>query len=53
MDSNIESKSITTSITKAKYIVASTTCREVVWLRKLLDGLFEENIETTNICSVK
>ena len=34
---------------EAEYIASSTSCREAVWLRKLLGGLFDENIEPTVI----
>ena len=34
---------------EAEYIDASTTCREAIWLRKLLGGLLGVNIEPTVI----
>ena len=41
--------SISQSTEEAEYISTSTACREVVWMRKLLGGLFGENIEPTVI----
>ena len=32
--------SISQSTAEVEYIAASTTCREVVWMRKVLGGLF-------------
>ena len=41
--------SIAQSTAKAEYIATSDASREVVWLRKLLSGLFQEKLETTVI----
>ena len=41
--------SITQSTAEAKYIVASTACKEAVWLRKLLSDLFEGKLDSTII----
>jgi hypothetical protein len=41
--------SIAQSIAEAVYIAANVACREAVWLRKLLSGLFQERLETTVI----
>jgi hypothetical protein len=37
------------STTKAEYIATCAACQEVVWLRKLLAGLFGDVLETTVI----
>ena len=37
------------STAKVEYIAANNASREVVWLRKLLSGLFQEKLETTVI----
>lgn len=42
-------KSVALSTTKAKYIVASMACCEVMWLRKLFSELFEHVLDTTVI----
>ena len=34
---------------QAEYIVACSTCREAVWVRKMLAGLFDAEIDVTNI----
>jgi hypothetical protein len=44
--SSKKQSSIAQSTVEAKYITASNTSREVVWLRKLLSGLFQERLET-------
>jgi hypothetical protein len=41
--------SIAQSTAEVEYIVASNANREAVWLRKLISGLFGENLETTII----
>jgi hypothetical protein len=41
--------SIAQSAAEAEYIATSNASREVVWLRKLLSGLFQERLETTVI----
>ena len=41
--------SVALSSTETKYIAACMTAREVVWLRKLLVGLFEHMLEPTVI----
>ena len=41
--------SVAQSTAESKYITASTAYREVVWLRKLLGGLFSEKIQPTVI----
>ena len=40
---------ISHSTTDVEYIAASTACREAVWLRKILGGLFSVNLEPTVI----
>ena len=42
--------SVALSTTKAAYIVACSACSEVVWLRKLLSGLFDLELDATCIC---
>ena len=37
------------SIAEAEYIAASDASKEVIWLRKLLGGLFGDVLETTVI----
>ena len=37
------------STTEAEYIEARSACREAMWLRKLLAGLFDEVFEMTVI----
>jgi hypothetical protein len=37
------------SIAEAEYILANVASREVIWLSKLLSGLFQERLETTII----
>jgi hypothetical protein len=37
------------STTEAKYIAASVASREVVWLRKLLAGIFDLELKSTLI----
>ena len=41
--------SIALSIVEAKYIVACSTCSEEIWIRKMLVGLFDEEIYVTDI----
>ena len=41
--------SIALSTEKAEYIGACSACREVVWLRKMLEGLFDVEIDATDI----
>jgi hypothetical protein len=43
--------SVALSTTEAEYIAASVASREVVWLQKLLAGLFDQELETTLIHS--
>jgi hypothetical protein len=38
--SNMKQSCVALSTTEAKYVAACATCREVVWLQKLLSGLF-------------
>ena len=47
--SNQKQTSMALNIVEAEYIAASDTIREVVWLRKLLVGLFDQMLETTVI----
>ena len=39
--------SVALSTTEAEYIAACATCSEAVWLRKLLSGLFDLQLEAT------
>ena len=41
--------SIALSTIEAKYIFACSTCSEAIWLRNMLAGLFDEEIDVTNI----
>jgi hypothetical protein len=41
--------SVALSTTEAEYIIASVASRKAVWLRKLLAGLFDQELETTLI----
>ena len=41
--------SIALSTAKAEYIAACSACSEAVWLRKMLVGLFDEEIDVTDI----
>ena len=41
--------SIALSTTEAKYIAACSTCSKAVWLRKMLAGLFDAEIDATDI----
>ena len=47
--SNRKQGSIAQSTAKAEYIVASDSCKEVFWLRKLLSDMFNGNLDTTII----
>ena len=40
---------VSQSTTEAEYIATSTTCREAVWLKNLLERLFGEKLEPTLI----
>ena len=40
---------VSQSTTEAEYIATSTTCREAVWLKNLLERLFSEKLEPTLI----
>ena len=41
--------SIALSTAEAEYIAACSTCSEEVWLRKMLAGLFDAEIDATDI----
>ena len=41
--------SITLSKVEVEYIVSYSACSEAVWIRKMLEGLFDEEIDATNI----
>ena len=41
--------SIALSTAEAEYIVACSACSEVVWLRKMLTGLFDPEIDVIDI----
>ena len=41
--------SIALSTTEAEYIAACSACSEAVWLRKMLTGLFDAEIDVTDI----
>ena len=43
---------IALSKTEDEYIVACSSCSEAVWLRNMLAGLFDEEIDVTNILCV-
>jgi hypothetical protein len=38
------------STTKEEYMATCLSCTEVVWLRKLLSGLFDIELDATGIC---
>ena len=40
--------SIALSTAKAEYIAACSACNEAVWLRKMLSGLFDAEIDVTD-----
>ena len=40
---------IALSTAEAKYIVACSACSEAVWLQKMLAGLFDVEIDATDI----
>ena len=40
--------SVALSTTEAEYIVACSPCSEAVWLRNMLAGLFDAEIDVTN-----
>jgi hypothetical protein len=42
--------SVALSIAEAEYIAACLACTEAVWLRKLLSGLFDIELDATSIC---
>ena len=37
------------SMTKVEYIATSSACSEAVWLRKMLTGLFDAEMDVTDI----
>ena len=39
--------SVALSTTEAEYIAACTTCSEAIWLRKMISGLFDLQLEAT------
>ena len=41
--------SIALSTAEAEYIAACSACSEAVWLRKMLTGLFDAEIDVTDI----
>ena len=41
--------SIALSIAEEKYIASCSACSEAVWLRKMLSGLFNAEVDATNI----
>ena len=41
--------SIALNTAEAEYIATCSTCSEAVWLRKMLAGLFDEEIDVTDI----
>ena len=41
--------SVSLNTTKAKYIAACSTSFEAIWLRKLMSGLFDMDLDTTMI----
>jgi hypothetical protein len=42
--------SVVLSTTEAEYMAACLACTEVVWLRKILSGLFDIELDATSIC---
>ena len=46
---NRKQKSVALSSTEAKYMAASTTLCEAIWLQKMLVNLLKEKMEATNI----
>ena len=46
---NRKQTSVALSTTEVEYIVAYSTCSEVVWLRELLSGLFDLELDATCI----
>ena len=44
--------SIALSIAKEEYIAACSACSEAVWLRKMLSGLFDAEIDATDIFAI-
>ena len=40
---------ISLSTAEVKYIAVCSSCSEVVWLRKMLSGLFDAKIDVTDI----
>ena len=41
---------VSVSTAKVEYIVTFYTCCEVIWLRKLMSGIFDVEVDTTVIC---
>lgn len=46
---NGKQTNVALSMAKAKYIATCSACSEVVWLRKLLAGLFDLELDVTCI----
>ena len=45
-----EANCVVLSTTEAEYMATCLACIEVVWLRKLLSGLFDIELDATSIC---
>ena len=46
---NRKHTNIALSMTEVEYIATCSTCSEVVWIRKMLAGLFDAEIDVTDI----
>jgi hypothetical protein len=46
---SMKQTSVALSTAKAEYMAACLACTEVVWLRKLLSGLFDVELDATSI----
>jgi hypothetical protein len=47
---SMKQTSVALSTTEAKYMATCLACIEAVWLRKLLSGLFDIELDATSIC---
>ena len=46
---NKKQTSIALNMAKAEYVAACSACSEVVWLRNMLERIFDKEVELTNI----